>query len=119
MIGLLRVLCIFSTSRLPYLNQSTGRLVHTQPPDLLEGSGDVIDSKSNAMIKGFNARVEMLRFREEHPGTFHRLLLLWNNVESVFSSMKARFGGVVRTLKERTQSVKLLSMTVCYNMVFA
>ena len=33
--------------------------------------------------------------------------------------MKARFGGVVRALKETTQSVELLSMTVCYNMAFA
>ena len=83
------------------------------------GRRAVIDSKSNAVIKGFNARAEMLRFREEHPGTFHRLLRLRNNVESVFSSMKARFGGVVRALKERTQSVELLSMTICYNTAFA
>ena len=82
------------------------------------GRRAVIDSKSNAVIKGFNVRAEMLRFREEHPGTFHRLLRLRNNVESVFSSMKARFGGVVRALKERTQSVELLSMTICYNMAF-
>ena len=57
------------------------------------GRRAIIDSKSNAVIKGFNARVEMLRFREEHSGTFRRILLLRNNVESVFTSMKARFGG--------------------------
>ncbi len=44
----------------------------------------IIDSKSNAIIKGFNARAQMLRFREAHPGTFHRILRLRNNVESVF-----------------------------------
>ncbi len=52
------------------------------------------------MIKGFNARAEMLRFREDHPGTLHRILHLRNNVESVFSLMKARFSGIVRALKE-------------------
>ena len=57
------------------------------------GRRAIIDSKSNMVIKGFNARAEMLRFGEEHPGTFHRILRLRNNVESVFSSMKARFGG--------------------------
>ena len=83
------------------------------------GRRAIIDPKSNAVIKGFNARAEMLRFREEHPGTFYRILRLRNNVESVFSSMKARFGGVVRALREGTQSVELLSMTICYNMAFA
>ena len=80
------------------------------------GRRAIIDSKSNAIIKGFNARAQMLRFREAHPGTFHRLLRLRNNIESVFSSMKARFGGVVRALRQNTQSVELLSMTVCYHM---
>ena len=45
------------------------------------GRRAVIDSKSNAVIKGFNARAEMLRFREEHPGTFYRILGLRNNVK--------------------------------------
>ncbi len=74
----------------------------------------VIDAKSNSVIRGFNARAEMLRLREEHPGTFYRILRLWNNVESAFSSMKARFGGVVRALKEKIQSAELLSTTVSH-----
>ncbi len=61
----------------------------------------------------------MLRFLEEHPGTFRKLLRKRNNVESVFSSMKERFGGVVRAVKAKTQTVELLSMCVCYNMTFA
>ena len=76
-----------------------------------------INVKSNAVIKGFSARAEMMRFGGEHPGTF-RILRLRNNVESVFSSMNAWFGVVVRVLKEKTRSAKLLSMTVCYNMAF-
>ena len=61
----------------------------------------------------------MLRFRDEHPGTFYGILRIRNNVESVFSSMKERFGGVVRALKTHTQAVELLSMCICYNMTFA
>ena len=61
----------------------------------------------------------MLRFRDEHPGTFYGILRTRNNVESVFSLMKERSGGVVRTLKTRTQSIELLSMCICYNMTFA
>ena len=83
------------------------------------GRRPVIDPKSDAMPKGFNARAEMLRFRNEHPRTFHNILRIRNNVESVFSSMKARFGGVVRALKPHTQAVELLSMCICYNMTFA
>ena len=45
------------------------------------GRRAIIDSKSNAVIKGFNAGAEMLRFGEEHPGAFHRILRLRNNVK--------------------------------------
>ena len=45
------------------------------------GRRAIIDSKSNAAIKGFNTGAEMLRFGEEHPGTFHRILRLRNNVK--------------------------------------
>ncbi len=52
------------------------------------GRRAIINVKSNAGIKGFNVRAEMLRFREEYPETFYRILRLPNNVESVFSSMR-------------------------------
>ena len=81
------------------------------------GRRAVIDVKSNATHKGLNARAEMLRLREEHPRTFHNILRIRNNVESVFS-MKERFGWV-RALKPHTQAVELLSMCICYNMTFA
>ena len=76
----------------------------------------IIDHKSDAAPHGFNAKAEMLRFRDEHPGTFYGILHIKNNVESVFSSMKERFGGVVRAFKTRTQAVELLSMCICYHM---
>lgn len=59
------------------------------------GRRPIIDFKSNITLHGFNSRVEMLRFRDEHPGSFYGILRTRNNVESVFSSMW-RFGGVVR-----------------------
>ena len=79
----------------------------------------IIEPKSNYTIKGFNARADMLRFFEKHPRTFYKLLRLRNNVESIFSSIKARFSGMVRALKEHTQTVELLSKCICYNMTFA
>ena len=83
------------------------------------GRRPIIDPKSDAIPHGFNAKAEMLRFRDEHPGTFYGILRTRNNIESVFSSMKERFGGVVRALKTHTQAVELLSMCICYNMTFA
>lgn len=79
----------------------------------------VIDSKSNVIIKGFNARAEMLRFGEKRPGTFHQILRLRNNVKECLLVHEGAVRAVVRALKERTQSVELLSMTVCYNIAFA
>ena len=81
------------------------------------GRRPIMRPKSNSRIKGFNALAEMLRFCRDHPGTFYRLVALRNNVESVFSSMKERFGAVVRAVRERAQCTELLSMAICYNMV--
>ena len=76
--------------------------------------------KANYVIKGFNARADMLRFYGEHSGTLHRILSLRNNAESVFSATKDRFGAVVvRSLRKRTRSADLLSVVVCYNMAVA
>ena len=80
------------------------------------GRRPVMEYKSNATPKGLNARADMLRFRDEHPHTFHNILRIRNNVESVFSSME-RFGGVVRALKPHTQAVELLSMCICRHML--
>ena len=61
----------------------------------------------------------MLRFYEEHPRTFYKILRKRNNVESLFSSVKSRFKAMVRALKEHTQTVELLSKCICYNLTFA
>ena len=58
-------------------------------------------------------------FLEKHPGTFRKLLRKRNNVESIFSSMKERFGGVVRAVKTNAQTIELPSTRTCCNMTFA
>ena len=83
------------------------------------GRRPIIEPKSGCEIKGFNARAEMLRFFEKHPGTFHKLLRKRNNVESVSPSVKERFGGVARAAKANTQTVGLLSMRTCHIMTLA
>ena len=83
------------------------------------GRTPIIEPKEGYKIKGLNARARMLRFFEEHPRTFYNILKLRNNVESVFSSVKTRYNGMVRALKEHTQAVELLSKCICYNLTFA
>ena len=83
------------------------------------GRRPIIEPKSGYEIHGFNAKAEMLRFLEKHLGTFHKLLRKRNNVESVFSSMKERFGGVVRAVKTNAQTIELLSTCTYHNMTFA
>ena len=44
------------------------------------------------------------------------MVRLRNNIESVFSSIKERFGGMVRAAGARTRAVELLSKVITYNM---
>ena len=74
-------------------------------------------TRHNYIIKGLNARAQMLQFYEKHSERSTKKLSRRNNVESVFSVMKDRFGAVARALKERTQATELLLMVVCYNTV--
>ena len=45
------------------------------------GRRPIIDPKSDAAPHGFNARAEMPRFRDEHPGTFYGILRTRNSVK--------------------------------------
>ena len=83
------------------------------------GCRPIIEPKSGYEINGFNAKAEMLWFLEKRPGTFHKLLRKKNNVESVFSSMKERFGGVVRAVKTNAQTIELPFTCTYHNMTFA
>ena len=78
--------------------------------------GHTIDPKSDATTHGFNAKAEMLRFRDEHPGMFYGILRTRNNVKERLFFDKGGFGGVVRALKPHTQAVELLSMCICHHM---
>ena len=79
----------------------------------------IIKPKSGYKIKGFNVRAEMLGLFEKCPGAFRKLLRKRNNDESVFLSMKERFGSVVRAVKTNPHTVKLLSVCTYHNMTFA
>ena len=56
------------------------------------GRSAVIEPRTDYKIEGEDARAEMLRFLEEHPGTFRKLLRKRNNVESVSPSVKKGSG---------------------------
>ena len=83
------------------------------------GRRRIIDPRTDYKIEGEDARAEMLTFLEEHPGTFRKSLQKRNNVESVFSPVKARFGGAARAVKAKTQTVELPSTCAYHNMTFA
>ena len=82
-----------------------------------KGRKPIMQPKSNSTIHGFTEMAEMLKMAIEHPGTFYKMVRLRNNVESVFSSLKEKFGGMVRAVRERTRAVELLSKVIAYNMV--
>ena len=82
------------------------------------GRRPIIEPKSNAILSGDDTRAELLRFNDKHPRTFYNILRIRNNAESIFSSMKDRFGSIVRARNLHNQGVELLSMCICYNMTF-
>ena len=83
------------------------------------GRRPAIWPRSDHKIEGEDAGAETLRFSGERPGAFRKLLRKRNNAESVFSSVKERFVGVVRAVKTKTQTVELLSACTRHNMTFA
>ena len=77
----------------------------------------IITSKKGQSPKGFNAWSDMLRFLEEHPRTYYGILRRRNNIENTFSSLKARFGIMVSTKSLKTQTIDLLGMAICFNII--
>ena len=63
------------------LGDATYRDVKNCDTILDSGRRAIIDAKLNAIPKGLNTRAEMLRFREEHPRTFHNILRIRNNTK--------------------------------------
>ncbi len=79
------------------------------------GRTPVIWPKKNHVAHGYNARSRMLRWfdgdREEFEKTYRQRSL----VESVFSSMKERFGAVVRAKTAPMQRLQMVLRRICYN----
>ena len=83
------------------------------------GRRRIIEPRTDYTIEGEDARAETLGFFEERSGAFRKSLRKRNNVESVFSPVKERFGGVARAVKAKTQTAELPSVRACHNMTFA
>ena len=77
----------------------------------------IITPKKGQSPKGFNAWSDMLRLLEEHPHTYYGILRRRNNIENTFSSLKARFGTIVSTKSLKTQTIDLLGMAICFNII--
>lgn len=77
----------------------------------------IITPKKGQSPNGIDAWSDMLRFLGEHPRTYYGILRRRNNVENTFSSLKARFGTIISTKSLKTQTIDLLGMAICFNMV--
>ena len=81
------------------------------------GRKPVIWPRKNHTAKGFNPRAEMLRwFRRDQDG-FEKVHHQRSLVESVFSSMKERFGSVVAAKTLPMQRLQVILRNICYNLV--
>ena len=81
------------------------------------GKRPVIDPRKDHTLKGYNPRAEMLRWRKENPEEFERTYHRRSLVESVFSSLKARFGAVVAAKTLPLQRLQLILRSICYNLL--
>ena len=81
------------------------------------GRRPVIDPRKDHTLKGYNPRAEMLGWRKENPEEFERTYHRRSLVESVFSSLRARFGAVVAAKTLPLQRLQLILRSVCYNLL--
>ena len=80
------------------------------------GRRPVIDPRKGHAFKGYNPRAEMLRWRKENPEEFERTYHR-RSWESVFSSLKTRFGAVVAAKAFPLQRLQLILRSICYNLL--
>ena len=80
------------------------------------GRRPVIDPRKDHTLKGYNPRAEMLRWRKENPEEFKRTYHR-RSLESVFSSLKARFGAVVAAKTPPLQRLQLILRSICYSLL--
>jgi len=73
--------------------------------------------KENAtrQSKGHPAYARMMRDREKNPEDWNESYHVRSFVESVFSSIKKRFGRALSSIKQRLKKRELLLKAVCYN----
>ena len=80
------------------------------------GRKPVMWPRKNHTAKGFNPRAGMLRwFRRDQDG-FEKVYHQRSLVESVFSSMKERFGSVVAAKTLPMQRLQVILRNICYNL---
>ncbi len=73
--------------------------------------------KENAtrQSKGHPAYARMMRDREKNPEDWNESYHVRSFVESVFSSIKKRFGRALSSIKQRLKKRELLLKAICYN----
>ena len=81
------------------------------------GRRPVIDLRRDHALKCYNPRAEMPRWGQENPEEFERTYRRRSLAESVFSSLKARFGAVVAAKTLPLQRLQLILRSICYNLL--
>ena len=80
-----------------------------------KGRMPIIYPKKNHVVKGFDARAKMLRRYHNDPDEYMSIYHQRSAVESVFSSIKERFSGIVRAKNFVNQKLELALRCICYN----
>lgn len=74
-------------------------------------------AKGRDKPRGFNPRARMLTWLRDRPDEFWRAYHKRSPVESLFSSIKARTGAILKSKLEGTRIVELFAHVLCYNLV--
>ena len=80
------------------------------------GRVPVIRPRGNSVPRGSGPRANMIRWHRGDNASFMVAYGKRNYAESVFASMKERFGGMVRAKKPAAQKIELFAQVMCYNM---
>ena len=81
------------------------------------GRKPVVWPREGSTARGFSAKTEMIRWLERDPEGFGKVYHQRSLVESVFSSIKERFGAVVAAKTLPLQGLQLVPRSICYNLI--
>ena len=81
------------------------------------GRKPVVWPREGSTGKGFSARAEMIRWLARDPVGFGKVYHQRSLVESLFSSIKERFGAVVAAKTLPLQGLQLVLRSICYNLI--